>query len=68
MPVVPATQEEEVGGMWSETSSSKSLRPYQKYKMGWSMVQVAKCLLSKCKALSSIPSTTKKNKFIEIKI
>jgi hypothetical protein len=51
MPVIPTTWEAKVGGSWSEAGQNKSTRSYLKNKL------TAKELLSKCKALSSIPST-----------
>jgi hypothetical protein len=59
--VIPATQEAEVGGSQSETNlqqKHKTLSEKQiKAKGLGGMAQVADFLLSKSKALSSIPST-----------
>jgi hypothetical protein len=33
MPVIPATQEAEMGGSWSEAAQTKSRKPYLKTKL-----------------------------------
>jgi hypothetical protein len=40
MPVIPATQEVEVRGSWSEASQGKSVRPYLKNKLKIKMIGV----------------------------
>jgi hypothetical protein len=60
MPVMPATQEAEVGGSWSKANQAKSMRPYLKNKLENTKSLV--CGSSDREALSSIPSNTKKRK------
>jgi hypothetical protein len=62
-PVVPATQEVEVGGSWSKaTEAINSLRPYWKTNQkpkDLGHTQVAEYSFSKSEALCSIPSTAR---------
>jgi hypothetical protein len=66
MPVFLATLEVEVGESQSEAGLGKSTRLYLKNKLKlkglglWLVSQVVECLPSKCMALCSILSTTKK--------
>jgi hypothetical protein len=66
MPVIPATPEAEVGGSRSEATPGQNLETLSekqtKSKKTEGVDQVVECLPSKCKALNSIPSTTKKEK------
>jgi hypothetical protein len=65
MPVIPATGEAEVGGLWSQTVLGKSMRPYPKVggelkqKGVGGASQMVECLPSKHKALSSSVSCLK---------
>jgi hypothetical protein len=58
---IPATWEVEVGGLRSEAGPDKSMRPYLKNKLGAKGLRCSSGgrALSKCKALSSMPSTKK---------
>jgi hypothetical protein len=67
MPIIPATQEVEVGESWSEASPIKkqeTLSETLKQK-DWDVAQVVDHLSIKCKALSSNCSTAKKKKEME---
>jgi hypothetical protein len=60
-PVIPVTQEEEVGGSWSKANPRKSLETLSekqiKSKKDWSMAQVVEHLPNKPEVLSSVPHT-----------
>jgi hypothetical protein len=59
MPVAPATGEAEVGRLWFQASQGKLARdPTEKQTKSKSTQGMAQI----CKALSSIPSTTKRKK------
>jgi hypothetical protein len=65
---VPAIWEAQIGRLRFRVSPRKNMRPYLKNnlksKKGWRYAQVVECLPSKCKALSSNPSTAKKERCI----
>jgi hypothetical protein len=66
MPVVPATQEDELGGFCFEVTPGRvGMRPYlrrqTKSKRTGDMTEVVGSLLRKRKVLGSIPSSTKHN-------
>jgi hypothetical protein len=64
MPIILAVHEAEVGGLWSEANLGKSVRLYLKKQTkiqgAEGVTHMVECLLSKCEALSSKPSTIKK--------
>jgi hypothetical protein len=62
MPVIPATQEMEIGGFQSQAGPdvTSCLKKITKAKRAGGMAQEVECLHSKCKPLSSNPSTAKK--------
>jgi hypothetical protein len=67
MPVIPDTQEAEVGGSELEISPGKGNSETVSKKKGGSGAQVVECLPDMCKVLDSI-STTIKNKQTKIKV
>jgi hypothetical protein len=63
MPVIPATGEAKVEGLWSKASPCKNVRIYlKKQTKGKRAGGVTEVVLAKCEAPSSIPSTVLKKK------